>query len=160
MKRLSFFVLSMLFAVWMAGCSGKPSGMPDCVPCKVLVQKNGQALEGVRITLHRDGESGSIGTTGLTNSAGSARITTQFVDFKSDGAPVGRYKVTLNRILPKPSDMSDADWQKQTGSGKADDPNIPPHLRIAKTTQLTFDVQNPDDEMKIELNDHVKTLKK
>jgi len=151
MKHLSFFVL-LLFFTASTGCSTKPSGMPDCVPCRILVQKGGQPLEGVRVTLRRDVESGSINVTGLTDTAGYAKIGTQLSDYKATGAPVGQYKVTLYRLVPKPADMSDIDWQKYVGAGKADDPDIPPRLRMQQTTPLTFNVQKSGDEMKIELN--------
>lgn len=92
---LSFFVFSALI---FAGCNNddptRPAGMPSLKPCTVIVTEGGTPLHTTSVTLFsEDGTPSKWGSGGITDAAGKATL----ISRGFEGAPAGKYKVTLSR---------------------------------------------------------------
>ncbi|MDR1270927.1 MAG: hypothetical protein LBK82_15540 [Planctomycetaceae bacterium] len=105
MYPLRIFVI--LFLLAFHGCQQRPEGMPTTVPCQITVLKNGVPMEGIDVSLHSHGGNGTLSIMGLTNAQGIAKIQTHSVNYKESGAPVGSYKITIDKPVQLPPDGVD-----------------------------------------------------
>lgn len=81
----------------MLGCSGedRPVGLPDLAPVTIIIVQDGKPLEGASVQLISEDASSKWATGGSTNALGEAILMTQG---KYEGAPAGKYKVTVDKI--------------------------------------------------------------
>ncbi|MDR3196971.1 MAG: hypothetical protein LBU34_03790 [Planctomycetaceae bacterium] len=106
MYTLRIFVIISLLV--FSGCQQqRPEGMPKTVPCQITVLKNGVPQEGIDVSLHSPEGNGTLSITALTNSQGIAKIQTQSASYKESGAPVGKYKVVIDKPVQLPPDGVD-----------------------------------------------------
>lgn len=79
------------------GCSGddRPAGLPDLAPVKIIILQDSKPLEGASVQLLSDEPSSKWAVGGSTNAMGEAIIMTHG---KYDGAPAGKYKVTVDKV--------------------------------------------------------------
>ncbi|MDR1290689.1 MAG: hypothetical protein LBK06_05775 [Planctomycetaceae bacterium] len=103
--KLRFFCLLILIVLVSTACGpARPEGMPKTAPCKIIVLKNGLPLSEVDVSLFREGGNGAISIMAYTDSNGIANIKTSWGTYKTNGAPIGKCKVTLTKHVSFPSD--------------------------------------------------------
>lgn len=99
MKSRSIFRLLAigLGSMMIVGCSGdeRPVGMPSLQPVKVTIVQDGKPLEGASVQLMSEETSNTWASGGSTDAMGEVKIMTMG---KYDGAPAGKYKVTVDKI--------------------------------------------------------------
>ena len=104
-KYLFSFLLLSLFC--FSGCGGKkkPSDLPPLYPVKITVLQDGNPLDDATVNLIADGTNVRFTTAAVTDKNGVATIKT---DFDWPGAPAGKYKVCVSKIVRPPEDSADA----------------------------------------------------
>lgn len=81
-----------------------PQGMPKLYPSKITILQEGKKLDGATVTLFSDDPSQSQWVVGgLTDRNGVCTLKTLG---KFNGAPAGKYKVTVEKISVKESEAS------------------------------------------------------
>ena len=110
--QLSLVVLTLL--VTSIGCGKqKPSDLPPLFPCKITVMQGGQPLPGASVTLFADGHQVRFTLGAVTDKNGVATIKTN-IDW--EGAPEGKYKVCIKKIVVPSSSGSNDDPSGQVGT--------------------------------------------
>jgi hypothetical protein len=110
MHRLAILLL-VLGAAVEAGCNSAPSG-PPLAPAEGVVLLDGKPLSGADLMFQPQGETKGQAGYGRTDAAGKFALTTP--DTKRNGAAVGAYRVTINKMV------------KPDGSDFVPDPNSGP----------------------------------
>ena len=124
------FALSGITAVLLfvaSGCGGKkkPADLPPLYPCEITVIQDGKPLEGATVSLNADGTSLRFTVAAKTDKVGVAKIKT---DIDWLGAPVGKYKVCIRKVVAPATDTSEeipsdptayAEYQKKLASQSA-----------------------------------------
>lgn len=100
MKSLSisgFLAIGLASAVF-AGCSSEelPVGMPSLQPVRVTIMQEGTPLEGASVQLMPEEASNTWASGGSTDAMGIVEIMTMG---KYNGAPAGKYKVIVDKIM-------------------------------------------------------------
>ncbi|MGL4944214.1 MAG: hypothetical protein ACRC46_13615 [Thermoguttaceae bacterium] len=157
---MKVFVSCALMAVVTLVCSGcggqpLPPGFPtNLVPCEVTVTKGGSPMDEADILLvANSGEQGAWVVSGRTSAQGVATIYTTCVGVSKLGAPVGGYKVVINKanppiVDPTPQATIDAmeyearkaHSEKLSQKYKALPPLVPVVLSNATTTPVSVEV--------------------
>lgn len=91
-------VLLAALCLAVLGCSGedRPTGLPDLQPVKIKIVQGGAPLEGASVQLVPEESSNKWASGGSTDAMGEAIIMTHG---KYEGAPVGKYKVTVDKTM-------------------------------------------------------------
>lgn len=113
MKVITLIVFVCLTGICLCGCTGqqKPDGFPETVSFGITVTKSGSPVVGARVTLYS--ESGSdLAIGGLTRSDGSVDLATTRGSYSQKGAPLGTFKVTVNKEKVVPDEMSEEERAK------------------------------------------------
>jgi hypothetical protein len=105
--RSTIFVLLAL----SAGCNQAPPG-PPLVPVAGVITLDGKPLAAADVMFVPQGETPGQGGVARTDAAGAFELLTQ--DRKAKGAPVGSYRVVVNKLV------------KPDGSDYVPDPNAGP----------------------------------
>ncbi len=94
--RIYLALMLLTAAVLFVGCKGepRPDGMPNLVPCTVVITQNNAPLEGASIELYSKGESCPWPITGKTDAEGKANLVTYG---KFQGAPKGTFTVVVEK---------------------------------------------------------------
>jgi hypothetical protein len=165
MYPLRIFVILFLLvtSVFFSGCQQRPEGMPTTVPCHITVLKNGVPQEGIDVALHAHGGNGTLSIMGLTNAQGIAKIHTHSVNYKESGAPVGNYKVTIDKPVQLPPDGVDDlklsgqelnDYLTKREAELEKIRVIPQWLTVSATTPLKINVETETGgELTVDLKD-------
>ena len=93
-----FCITGLLLLVFTFGCSQDrvpPKGMPKLYPCTIKITQGGEPLVGAIVKLHSQGEPIAWTVKGKTDATGTAIV---FTDGYFKGAPVGEYKVTVDKL--------------------------------------------------------------
>jgi 5-hydroxyisourate hydrolase-like protein (transthyretin family) len=162
--RKIFFSVSLIFILFFFGCQPRPKGMPEVVPCAITVLKNGKPLEGIDVALHKLEGNGSLSMMAFTNSQGVAKIHTHLTTYKKSGAPVGNYKITIDKPVKYPEEENHPEYSlKQLEAYLAKREAeieklriIPKKLTHVSTTPFEINVEPQGTEYTIELKDYVK----
>ena len=107
MKSLTFFVSFFILFVFV-GCSHRPKGMPETLPCKIVVMNGDVPQADYFVSLYLTTGNGALTMMGRTNASGVADIQTCLADYTAKGAPAGEYKVTFDKPVELPPDGVDA----------------------------------------------------
>lgn len=104
-SQIYYFTIVLILFLFLlsSGCSKRPDGFPKLSQCSISITKNGQPLPNVCVLLKRTAGQGSWGTSGTTNSSGTAVISTSLGKYIERGVPDGEYTVTLDEIIQPPS---------------------------------------------------------
>lgn len=133
-KELSILLSVGLFLTLtlsvFSGCGGQklPDGFPKVYQVTVNVVQDGKPLEGANVLFYAEDEANSRwGIGGCTDATGNAIMA---VNGKYKGAPAGKYKVTVTKIVtesnqdkipPQPDAMKDPvafeTWYQKYGQG-------------------------------------------
>lgn len=103
MKKHLYFFLILLTLI---GCSKRPKELPPTFPCKIVIMKDGVPQADCDISLRSETVSRLLSITGRTDSSGVAEIRTQCVDYTTKGAPLGTYKVLVDKHVELPEDLA------------------------------------------------------
>ncbi|MCD0461439.1 carboxypeptidase regulatory-like domain-containing protein [Roseiconus lacunae] len=148
LKRFNFpqLILFGLVGVASIGCGGStaPDGMPDLHPVTMVVQQNGQPVEGVSVQfIPQDPSNRRWACGGATDAMGTVAIKTLG---KYDGAPEGAYKVTFYKTETEGG-----------GAGSGDDPSgsasndsymlVDPKFAAVESTPIEVTVTPGDAEL-------------
>jgi hypothetical protein len=97
---LSAFVMTLVLA---SGCGEtRDPNLPNLVPVSGTVKLDGMPLAGASVNFYGDA-AGSTGSAGKTNAKGVYKLHTLH---NGDGAPVGRYVVSISKLVkPDGSDL-------------------------------------------------------
>ena len=168
MRLLTFltFVVSIPF---MIGCgASRPDDMVDTVPCTITVMQNGTPVSGVMVTLYLEGGNPSLVPRGTTDSSGNAVIKTSLGAYTTNGAPIGKCKVTLDKefVMPEssltPDQVSDltaeqAEKYSQERKAAIDKARIiPTKIASVATTPLSVTVAADGGTLTVELSEYEK----
>lgn len=95
--RAIFGCLGLLVCLAI-GCKSekRPDGLPPLYPLTLVVKQEGQPLADATVQLIDAGASGNWSTGGKTDSTGTVQVTTYG---KFQGAPLGKYKVTVSKTI-------------------------------------------------------------
>lgn len=109
-------LLLMLTAAALGGC-GKAISVPTTVPVTGVVKYKGKPMQGIRVTLHSQGEAAKPGfiPTGQTGPDGKFTLST---GAPGNGAPTGTYTVTFE----KPEITGSVETEVDAFRGKYNDP--------------------------------------
>ena len=113
---ISYLIILSLFS--FSGCGGKkkPSDLPPLYPVMITVVQDGNPLEGATVSLIADGANVRFTTAGVTDKNGVATIKT---DIDWPGAPAGKFKVCISKVVTPPDDPVDASLSYEEGRAKA-----------------------------------------
>lgn len=127
------------------GCGGeeRPAGMPILQPVTIKIVQGGSPLEGASVQLMPEEASNTWASGGSTDAMGEVKIMTMG---KYDGAPAGKYKVTVDKIS--------SDGPADAGNDPAGSPQatlfrvVDPQFTSLKTTtaELTVAEGSPTEE--------------
>lgn len=97
MSSISRFITIFFAPLLFAGCSGEeqPIGMPSLHSVRLTVVQDGTPLQGASVQLMPDDASNTWASGGATDTLGVVKIMTMG---KYEGAPAGKYKVTVDKI--------------------------------------------------------------
>lgn len=136
------------------GCGPKkPEGIPDLYPATVTITDSGSPITNANIFfLQQESTTGSWTTNGLTDAKGVAVIKTSLGDWKSNGAPAGKYKIYVTKVPDAPmeapppeiandSDALDAFYRAQAKKIDALPKEIPVKLSSPMTSPLNITVE-------------------
>lgn len=160
MKRI--IVPLILVALSIAGCTGndgRPADLPPLFPCEITITQEGNPLVGATVGLESIGESqGTYFPAGITDDRGKTVLST----YGYDGAPAGKYKVTVRKTVTEGGSNATNEYGEPIGSGgieyrtvetKFSRANTTPHeIEVTKSRtmlQATFDVGKPIKEKKM-----------
>lgn len=94
--QIGFFAMLIVLST---GCSKtpKPDGFPEVYPCAISIVQDDQPLSGASVMLvpETNGERNWV-VSGGTDANGVARL---YTHGKYPGAPAGKYKVTVSKLL-------------------------------------------------------------
>jgi hypothetical protein len=115
-RRRKFALLCLLMSVVLAGC-GKRLSVPTAVPVSGVVKFKGKPLQGIRVTLHAQGEEAKpkFIPTGQTGRDGKFTLST---GAPGNGAPPGTYVVTFD----KPEITGNVETEVDAFRGQYSDP--------------------------------------
>ena len=118
MKKYTIYSLLLLSLFCFSGCGGKkkPADLPPLYPVKLTVVQDGNPLEGATVSLIADGTNVRFTTAGVTDANGVATIKT---DIDWPGAPVGKFKVCISKVVTPPEEPSDASLSYEERRAKA-----------------------------------------
>jgi hypothetical protein len=111
----------IFLALFIAGCGVPcPKDMPETAPCSITVLKDGKPMADVDVNLFRAGGNGALSIGGKTDGNGVAKITTAWGNYKTNGAPVGVCKVTVDKYFEFPPETVDQEetytWSDAQGA--------------------------------------------
>jgi hypothetical protein len=147
-----FWITGILCFGLIAGCSDKPNGFPDIIPCVVTITDNGTPVEGVFVQIETVPPTSSLSVVAQTDTQGNAAIQTQLGTFAKPGVPVGKLVMVLKKLPKVPHFKSAEEREKMTYDqamaygaemkARQDQlpPIIPPALTNSETSPLTMDV--------------------
>ena len=104
----NYFIPFLLLALFCpSGCGGKkkPADLPHLFPVILTVIQDDKPLEGATVNLVADGVDVRFTTGAITGKDGVATIKT---DAYWPGAPAGKYRVIISKIVAPPPDTSDS----------------------------------------------------
>ena len=118
MKKYYFSYLLLLSLFCFYGCDGKkkPADLPTLYPVKITVIQDGKPLEGATVNLVADGANVRFTTGSITDKNGVATIKT---DRQWPGAPAGKYKVCIKKVVAPEADPSEASLTHEEQQAKA-----------------------------------------
>ena len=94
-----FFCVSLLCFIGCQRLPDRPEGMPELVPCTVVVTFGGEALEEVHIVLHpKNKEESNWSAGGQTDAEGKAVLKTAAY---YEGVVPGEYKISFQKHAPE-----------------------------------------------------------
>ena len=154
--------------VFIMGCGPKkPDGIPPLYPAKVMVQNGASPIVGASVFLVSQGAtSGSWGVNGVTDSSGTATITTSQGEWKSKGAPEGNYKIYITKRPeiqeePMPEEIAnDSDAMERFAAEQMKKLNaapkiIPEKLSNPAQSPLTITVSaSGSTELTVDISEH------
>jgi hypothetical protein len=165
MMRSSAFFVSLFILLVVAGCSHRPKGMPETLPCRIVVVNDGVPQADYFVLLHLTTGNGALSITARTNSSGVAEIQTCMADYTAMGAPAGTYKVTVDKPVELPPDgvdathLSPADLAVYHGKRKAEMEKlriVPIHLTQPNTTPFGFTLEKGgESQWTFDLKEHL-----
>jgi hypothetical protein len=108
--------MSIVSVLSVYGCGpARPTGMPQTAPCEIRVLKNGVPMQGVDVSLFREEGNSALSIMAYTDSNGIAKIKTSWGNYTTNGAPIGKSKITLTKHVELPSDgVTDSQIEKFT----------------------------------------------
>jgi len=111
-------VLVVVLLVTSSACNKKqkPADLPPLHPVKLTVIQDGNPMEGATVSLIADGTNVRFTTAGVTGKDGVATIKT---DAEWPGAPAGKYKVCIKKLVMPPEDPADASLSFEERKAKA-----------------------------------------
>jgi len=133
MRLLTLAVLSLCFL----GCSGGPDDAPETIPVTGTVTLDGAPLSDARVTFIPDG-SGQAAS-GPTDAEGKFTLKTNGLD----GAPAGKYKVSVSSSAPEPMPGVDDEESSQSA--------IPAKYSNADESGFTADVSAGSNDFTFDL---------
>jgi hypothetical protein len=157
-------VLGSVF--FLAGCGQKkPAGFPNVVPCTVSIVKDGKPLDNTMVILSAVSNGGNWITSGRTNSAGVAVMSTNSSGYAAEGSPEREYKVILSRPIVieqkyteqelfEMSEEKKQAYQREVTEKEAKARVIPEIYESAATTPIKITVSKGETVHTIELNDY------
>ena len=134
LKRMFLFASILFSMVLVSACNRTqyPLGFPKIYPCKVKVVSGGAAVEGVSVKLAASDEMlKKWGGAGATNAEGIATIRCRGFD----GAPVGQFKVMLEKRDPPVIEVSPGKFE----AGNTEN-QLNPEYAAEETTPFAFEM--------------------
>lgn len=120
-RRRNVALLFLLGVVVLGGC-GKGLSVPSTVPVSGVVKYKGKPLQGIRVTLHAEGETAKpkFIPTGQTGPDGKFTLST---GAPGNGAPPGSYVVTFEKPeIGSPASTGFVETEIDAFRGKYSDP--------------------------------------
>jgi len=96
----SVIVLVLLFV----GCNRRPAELPPTFPCKIIIVNDGVPQSDCDISLRSETSNRLLSIMGRTDSSGVAEIRTQCAGYTANGAPLGTFKVVVDKQVALPGD--------------------------------------------------------
>ena len=145
MKKHFLHILLLLSLFCFVGCGGKkkPDDLPPLYPVKITVMQDGKPLERATVRLVADGSNTRFTTGSVTDKNGVAIIKT---DGQWPGAPEGKYKVLVQKIVTPEADPSEDSLSYEEQQVKAAERNkqtksvVDSKFMNLKTTTLAIEV--------------------
>ncbi len=142
----SFISAALLVSLW--GCGGADTGkaLPKTVPVTGTVKLDGQPIEGAAVMFVPSGDTKGIECVGRTDSTGVYSLKQLR---GADGAPLGTYKVVINRFLKNGKPVTATDG----GGGGAGiiAESLPPKYSNSTMTTLKATVAKAGDKIDFDL---------
>ena len=101
MIKKYFLLLWVVCLVFSFGCgSKKPAGMPKVYPVKLTVMDGDTPLADATVILVSDNPVDNVVVGGTSNASGVVDLRTSFASYSEKGAPLGSYKITVQKDQP------------------------------------------------------------
>lgn len=150
MKHLSFTIFCAVLCGALVGCGKKlPDGLPNLLPCSVIVTQEGKPLSDAAVALVP--QDGKWSANGVSDANGIAKM---YTSGQYEGVVAGKYKVCITKteIIPgKPLPNSDTSEPDQSFT------LVEPQYRDQKKTPLTVDIAEGTKEYKVDAGKAVRT---
>lgn len=161
--RLCYFVLFASVVFIASGCiESLPNGVTKVVPATVRVTVGGSPLDKADLQLVGEGELRGVSVSGQTDAQGVAVLKSVKGDWIKQGAPVGKYRVAVRKVMPVEGEKSDAEinamsqeecmeyYKKINAAREKVKLPFPESCTSSKTTPLTLEIK--DDSLELVLN--------
>jgi hypothetical protein len=144
MKYNKFFhFLSFVLTLPFLGCGDKnmatPDGFPKLFPCELTITQNGAPLAEASVQLSPDDGGKNWAAGGNTDSTGKVAIYTYG---KWEGAPAGKFKVIVSKIISDPSKFTPPAEETGPARDKYDENVSNEVLNSYQTVEKQYTVPN------------------
>jgi len=104
MSKQSILICVAVLLATVLSCNKNslPPDVPEIAPCVITILKDGKPVNDATVSLSRTEGHGGWTVYGMTDFEGIAKITTASVNASAQGAPIGDYKVTVQKEPPVP----------------------------------------------------------
>ncbi|MDO5553185.1 MAG: hypothetical protein Q4G68_05450 [Planctomycetia bacterium] len=160
-------ILVGMLVFCVAGCNKAPKGVPKLYHSTVKVVNSEGPISDVNVLFYSEDEMKELTVTGTTDSSGVAVMKTLRASWVGGGAPLGHFKVTLNKETAGADDMTAGKYHamsekekneyKRELQQKLDDlaKVIPTKLKNPGTTPLSVEVTKKGGELlSIDVSDY------
>ncbi len=172
-RNVRFFLLMTVFCVpFVFGChSAKPKGFPAVYPIQITVQKGGEPMEDVDLTLIADQQNVAWSISGRTGSNGVAQLLTSQGNYSKEGAPSGSFRVTCRKNIEPIEELPGHDVETLPPQEKAEymakvaadrqarkeiiEESTPAIFGSVKETPILIELSKDSKTVTIDLNDYL-----
>ena len=174
MRNFITIIVCFLAISLLSGCGkSRPKDMPQVYPVDITVIDGTTPLDKATIILVANDATAksrpnNLVVGGVTDADGKVLLNTTMGTYSEKGAPLGQYKVTIQKDQPIVQTLSDEELQnmdmgarlahsrKLMAERDAKPKLVPERLTQSRTTPLLLDVKEKDTVLEVDIAEHGK----
>jgi len=169
MQKSKILFMLVLAVFLFSGCGkSRPKDMPNVYPVNITITDGTTPLDGATVILVADAamaesRPANLVVGGTTDSTGKVDLRTTMGTYSEKGAPLGQYKVTIQKDQPIVQTVSDDELQKMDMGERlahsrklmaerdAKPKLVPVPLTQSSTTPLRLEVKEKDTALEVDV---------